>query len=90
MRGREQILRVHVRGVTLDPTVDLAAIAARTVGFVFGDASTGAHDDLQHAIDLAREMVTRFGMGDAGARDVRAAAASALSGRYTHRRKGVQ
>jgi hypothetical protein len=35
-------------------------------------------------------MVTRFGMGDAGARDVRAAAASALSGRYTHRRKGVQ
>jgi hypothetical protein len=35
-------------------------------------------------------MVTRFGMEDAGARDVRAAAASALSGRYTHRRKGVQ
>ena len=33
--------------------------------FVFGDASTGAQDDLQHATDLAREMVTRFGMGDA-------------------------
>jgi ATP-dependent 26S proteasome regulatory subunit len=29
MRGREQIHRVHVRGVTLDPTIDLAAIAAR-------------------------------------------------------------
>jgi cell division protease FtsH len=188
VRGREQILRVHVRGVTLDPAVDLAAIAARTVGFVgadlanlvneaallaaragknavdmndfgeaidrvlaglerksrvmsanekkivahheaghalvaelrpkadrvskisiiprgvaalgytqqqpaedrylltrtelldrldvmlggraaeelvFGDVSTGAQDDLQHATDLARDMVTRFGMGDA-------------------------
>ena len=33
--------------------------------FVFGDAATGAQDDLQHATDLAREMVTRVGMGDA-------------------------
>lgn len=31
---------------------------------VFGDASTGAHDDLQRATDLARDMVTRFGMSD--------------------------
>ena len=37
VRGREQILRVHVRGVTLDPAVDLGAIAARTVGFVGAD-----------------------------------------------------
>jgi cell division protease FtsH len=29
---------------------------------IFGDTSTGAHDDLQHATDLARDMVTRFGM----------------------------
>ena len=32
---------------------------------VFGDVSTGAHDDLQRATDLAREMVTRYGMSDA-------------------------
>ena len=37
VRGREQILRLHARGVTLDSTVDLAAIAARTVGFVGAD-----------------------------------------------------
>jgi len=37
VRGREQILRVHVRGVTLDPAVDLGVIAARTVGLVGAD-----------------------------------------------------
>ena len=31
---------------------------------VFGDISTGAQDDLQHATDLAHDMVTHFGMGD--------------------------
>jgi len=29
---------------------------------VFGDISTGAHDDLRRATDLARQMVTRYGM----------------------------
>ncbi|MEA3247398.1 MAG: AAA family ATPase, partial [Gemmatimonadota bacterium] len=37
VRGREQILRVHARGVTLDAAVDLAALAARTPGFVGAD-----------------------------------------------------
>ena len=37
VRGREQILRVHTRNVTLDPNVDLAGIAARTPGFVGAD-----------------------------------------------------
>ncbi len=32
---------------------------------VFGDVSTGAHDDLQRATDLARQMVTRYGMSEA-------------------------
>jgi cell division protease FtsH len=31
---------------------------------VFGDVSTGAQDDLQRATDLARHMVTRFGMSE--------------------------
>jgi cell division protease FtsH len=30
----------------------------------FGDVSTGAQDDLQHATDLARDMVTRYGMSE--------------------------
>jgi len=32
---------------------------------VFGDISTGAQDDLQRATDMARHMVTRYGMSDA-------------------------
>ena len=32
---------------------------------VFGDVSTGAQDDLQKATDLARDMVSRYGMSEA-------------------------
>lgn len=35
--GREEILRVHARNVTLDPEVDLHKIAARTPGMVGAD-----------------------------------------------------
>ena len=31
---------------------------------VFGDVSTGAQNDLQRATDLARHMVTRYGMSE--------------------------
>jgi cell division protease FtsH len=31
---------------------------------VFGDVSTGAQDDLQRATDLARHMITRYGMSE--------------------------
>jgi cell division protease FtsH len=31
----------------------------------FGDVSTGAQDDLQRATDIARHMITRWGMSDA-------------------------
>jgi cell division protease FtsH len=37
MRGREAILRVHVKGKPLDPTVDLGTIARGTPGFVGAD-----------------------------------------------------
>src|SRR6267378_3582806 len=40
LKGREMILRVHTRGVTLAPGVDLTAIAARTPGFVGADLAT--------------------------------------------------
>jgi cell division protease FtsH len=32
---------------------------------VFGEASTGAQNDLQRATDLARQMITRYGMSEA-------------------------
>jgi cell division protease FtsH len=37
LNGREKILRVHTRDVSLAPDVDLAALAARTAGFVGAD-----------------------------------------------------
>ncbi len=37
MRGREAILKVHVRGKPLDPAVDLATVARGTPGFVGAD-----------------------------------------------------
>src|SRR5574338_6250 len=37
LKGREQILRVHAKQVTLAPEVDLAVVAARTPGFAGAD-----------------------------------------------------
>jgi cell division protease FtsH len=43
-------------------TVMLGGRAAEEV--IFSDLSTGAQDDLQRASDMARRMVTEFGMGE--------------------------
>jgi cell division protease FtsH len=51
LRGREEILRVHARGVALDPDVDLQTIAARTPGF------TGA--DLENVVNEAALLAAR-------------------------------
>jgi cell division protease FtsH len=37
LKGREQILKVHVKSVVLAPTVDLTRLAARTPGFAGAD-----------------------------------------------------
>jgi cell division protease FtsH len=37
LKGREKILRVHAKHVTLSPEVNLSAIAAKTAGFVGAD-----------------------------------------------------
>ncbi len=49
--GREEILRVHARGVALSPMVDLHTIAARTPGF------TGA--DLENVVNEAALLAAR-------------------------------
>ncbi|MGE5459426.1 MAG: ATP-dependent zinc metalloprotease FtsH [Solirubrobacterales bacterium] len=51
LKGREDILKVHVRGVALDPTVDLRVLAARTPGF------TGA--DLANIVNEAALLAAR-------------------------------
>jgi cell division protease FtsH len=53
LRGREAILKVHARGVALDPSVDLNVIAARTPGF------TGA--DLANVVNEAALLAARHG-----------------------------
>jgi cell division protease FtsH len=37
VKGREEVLKIHVRNVKLDPTVELRKIAARTAGFAGAD-----------------------------------------------------
>jgi|RhiMetdeSRZDD1v2_1073273.scaffolds.fasta_scaffold50493_2 cell division protease FtsH len=51
LRGREEILRVHARGVALDPADDLRTIAQRTPGF------TGA--DLENVVNEAALLAAR-------------------------------
>jgi ATP-dependent Zn protease len=51
LKGREAILKVHTRGVGLDPAVDLCTIASRTPGF------TGA--DLANVVNEAALLAAR-------------------------------
>jgi len=60
LKGRAMILRVHTRGVTLAPGVDLTALAARTPGFVGADlanlvneAALGAARANKNAVEMA-------------------------------------
>jgi len=60
VKGREKILRVHTRHVTLAPDVDLAVVAARTPGFVGADlanlvneAALGAAREGKNAVELS-------------------------------------
>jgi cell division protease FtsH len=57
VRGREQILRVHSRGVVLAPNVDLATIAARTPGFVGADLANLVNEAALAAARQGKESV---------------------------------
>jgi cell division protease FtsH len=58
LKGRQQILEVHARGVTLAPTMDLAAVAARTPGFVGADLANLVNEAALHAARTGRDAVT--------------------------------
>jgi cell division protease FtsH len=49
IKGREQILKVHARGVVLAPGVDLAVIAAKTPGFAGADLANIVNEAALHA-----------------------------------------
>jgi cell division protease FtsH len=74
VRGREAILKVHVKKVQLGAGADLKTIAQRTPGMVGADlanvvneaalASVRRGSHLERATEMARHMVCRFGMSD--------------------------
>jgi cell division protease FtsH len=49
IKGREQILKVHARGVVLAPEVDLGVIAAKTPGFAGADLANIVNEAALHA-----------------------------------------
>ena len=59
MKGREQILKVHVRGKPLEPAVDLETIARGTPGFVGADLENLVNEG---AILAARRNKRAIGM----------------------------
>src|SRR5438128_453110 len=61
LKGREKILRVHTRTVTLAPGLDLATIAARTIGFVGADLANLANEA---ALRAARQDKDAIDMTD--------------------------
>ncbi|MGE5379165.1 MAG: ATP-dependent zinc metalloprotease FtsH [Bacteroidota bacterium] len=62
MKGREAILKVHVKGKPLDPTVDLGSLARGTPGFV------GA--DLENLVNEAAILAARRNKKSIGQQDL--------------------
>ena len=65
LKGRGQILRVHARGVKLGPDVDLAAVAARTPGFVGADLANLVNEAALRAARSGQEAVSMADFGEA-------------------------
>jgi len=57
LRGREKILKVHVRDVKLAPGLDLSMVAARTPGFVGADLANLVNEAALHAAREGKESV---------------------------------
>jgi cell division protease FtsH len=57
LKGREKILRVHVRDVKLAPGLDLALVAARTPGFVGADLANLVNEAALHAARTGKDAV---------------------------------
>lgn len=58
VRGREAILRVHLKSLKLDPAVDVAQLAALTPGFVGADLASMVNEAALLAARRGKQMVT--------------------------------
>jgi cell division protease FtsH len=58
LRGREAILKVHARGVAMDPAVDLRVLAARTPGFTGADLANIVNEAALLAARAEKNSVT--------------------------------
>jgi cell division protease FtsH len=61
VRGRERILQLHAKRLTLAPDVDLSAVASKTAGFAGADLANVVNEAALHA---AREGKAAVGMVD--------------------------
>jgi cell division protease FtsH len=65
LKGREAILRVHTRHVTLAATIDLSTVAARTPGFVGADLANVVNEAALRAARLGKSAVDMTDFDDA-------------------------
>jgi cell division protease FtsH len=84
--GREQILRVHARGVPLAPTVDLGRIAASTPGMVGADLANLVNEAALLAARRGHDVVQESDFTDALERIVLGAERQIMIGPEDRRR----
>jgi len=65
LRGREEILKVHTRGVALDASVDLRILAARTPGFTGADLANVVNEAALLAARREKDSVTMIELEEA-------------------------
>jgi cell division protease FtsH len=68
LKGREKILRLHAKKVTLSPAVDLGVIAAKTPGFVGADLANIVNEAALLAARQGKEAVEMADLDEAIAR----------------------
>ena len=72
VKGREAILRIHVKGVKVGPDVDLKVIAQRTAGF--------AGADLANLVNEAALLAARFNKAEVDRKDFESAIDRLIAG----------
>jgi len=68
LKGREKILRVHTKSVSMGPDVNLAEIAARTPGFVGADLANLVNEAALRAARRGSERVSMQDLDEAAER----------------------
>ena len=58
VRGREQILQVHARGMRIDPAVEMREVAQRTSGFTGADLANVLNEAALLAARRTKDMIT--------------------------------